>query len=290
MRTCDEILELMSAALDDQLSAAEQAELDAHLTCCPACSALFADLRGLHEASSQLEDVPAPAGFADQIMARISTDPAQDQPDNVIAFPAKKAASRPWKKWTASAAVIAIVVLGAIALPGQLGGFGNSSNSTADSAAFDTAAPAASEWAVTDSASVADGDMPAEASMEINDVIMFQDAGGENGRNKLENQLAEPEAALEDSVQEQDGIKYTATTSLSASYCGTLTLTEDSLPDGLDGFTSFSDSNGNLNYVVPADYFFSLVQDLSAEKNKNFSHSLVDAGAEYGLIIVTESP
>lgn len=39
----------LSAWLDDELGAAERARLDAHLTRCPACSAMLADLGGLRD-------------------------------------------------------------------------------------------------------------------------------------------------------------------------------------------------------------------------------------------------
>ena len=92
MRTCDETLELISAALDGPLTTEEQTALNEHLAHCPACSALYTDLSELHIACSELEEIPAPDGFADRVMAHIAADPAQNQPNNVIPFSAKPAA------------------------------------------------------------------------------------------------------------------------------------------------------------------------------------------------------
>lgn len=136
MRTCDETLELISAALDGALSDRDRAELDEHLSQCPACSALFEELRELHDQTAALEDVSAPAGFTGRVMDAIAADPAQERPENVIPFPAKKRSRAPWKGWAATAAVVAVVALGALTLPGQL--------KTADQASSsDCAAPAA---------------------------------------------------------------------------------------------------------------------------------------------------
>lgn len=127
MQACHEITELLSASLDGQLSEYEQAMLNEHLKQCPACSALFDELQSLHQAAAQLEDIPAPEGFAKQVMDRIAADPAQDKAGSVIPFPAKKSIYRSWKKWAVSAAALAIVILGAATLPGQLGAGGSAS-------------------------------------------------------------------------------------------------------------------------------------------------------------------
>lgn len=72
MRSCDEFLDLISAALDNELSADESAALDEHLNQCCVCKALFDDLRQLHDAASNQEDIAAPTGFAQQVMSRIA--------------------------------------------------------------------------------------------------------------------------------------------------------------------------------------------------------------------------
>ena len=79
MRSCDEIVELISASLDGELSADEQTALDEHIARCPACSALLDDLRALHMAAADWEEVSAPAGFAEAVMSAIAAEaePAQ---------------------------------------------------------------------------------------------------------------------------------------------------------------------------------------------------------------------
>lgn len=133
MRPCDEFLDLISAALDDELSAEENAALNEHLDQCCACRALFDDLRALHEASAHSEEIAAPDGFAQQVMDRIAAEPAQEDPARVVSFPSKRKIYYPWKKWAVSAAVVAVVVFGAYSLPGffSMGGSAPSQESLA---------------------------------------------------------------------------------------------------------------------------------------------------------------
>lgn len=100
---CNEALELLSAALDGELSPAQQAQLDQHLALCPTCRALQAELLGLEEALGTL-DVPAPAGLKDQIMKNL---PPQQGKGHVVY----------WRRWSAMAAAAALVLLGVWKLP-----------------------------------------------------------------------------------------------------------------------------------------------------------------------------
>lgn len=59
MRPCEDVLVLISAALDGELSVEESQELQAHLDACPTCSALYRELSGLHQAARELaEETP----------------------------------------------------------------------------------------------------------------------------------------------------------------------------------------------------------------------------------------
>lgn len=71
MLSCEEALEQMSQALDGLLTEAEREALEAHLAGCPACRADWAALVELHQAMGELEETPAPEGFADRVMERI---------------------------------------------------------------------------------------------------------------------------------------------------------------------------------------------------------------------------
>lgn len=107
MAHCDEYAELISAAIDGALSPAQQEKLDAHLALCPECKALYKELTALHAALSELPPVEAPAGLTERIMAAVAAE-------QVVPFaPAgKKKASVRWQRWLASAAVLAVVLLG----------------------------------------------------------------------------------------------------------------------------------------------------------------------------------
>lgn len=289
MLSCDETLEFISAALDGALTDAEQAELDEHLAHCPACSALFIELRDLHAVTAELDEIPAPVGFADQVMARIAC-PAQDQADHIVAFPSKKASHTAWKKWTVSAAVVAIVVLGAITLPGQLGA--NFQKSANDSAAYDAETLPLVEAAndgsdgFFDYAAGSDTACEESAVAENSSVSRVTSDSDETEGSFASQEIFQPQTA-------PAGDKATlvsGSAGLAAAYCGTLTLTGDVLPEGLEEFDATADSSGKLTYIVSADYFFSTVQTLDPEK---FTYTLdkaaSDPTAEYGLIIVEPS-
>lgn len=72
--TCDEYLELLSARLDGVLTEAEERALEEHQAGCPACRAAGAQLAALQPAFGELEEFPAPEGFARGVMERIRAE------------------------------------------------------------------------------------------------------------------------------------------------------------------------------------------------------------------------
>lgn len=71
---CERCLEQLSARLDGELPAGEAAELEAHLAQCPSCRALAQQLEQLHGDFPALEELEAPAGFAQGVMDRVRTE------------------------------------------------------------------------------------------------------------------------------------------------------------------------------------------------------------------------
>ena len=103
---CTRYEELMSAALDGELSADERRELDRHLAECPACAALFDELREQCAALREL-DCPFPDGLHDRILENL---PEQD------AAPVRRTFR--WRRWAAMAACLVLVLAAAVrALP-----------------------------------------------------------------------------------------------------------------------------------------------------------------------------
>lgn len=98
--TCQDVPELLSASLDGELTANEQAKLDAHLNTCPACRALYEDLAGLRAADWEPE---VPPELTERILANL---PAQHTGKVIY-----------WKRWGAMAAAIVLVALAAWRLP-----------------------------------------------------------------------------------------------------------------------------------------------------------------------------
>ena len=69
LEKCEAYWELISASLDGALTPEEQAQLDAHLSECPDCRAMWEQLSGLEP---ELMELDAPSdGFADRVMAEV---------------------------------------------------------------------------------------------------------------------------------------------------------------------------------------------------------------------------
>lgn len=110
MRPCIDFLERMNAVLDGEAAPAQEAELTAHLAICPACAALYGDLRALREGADGLL-VQAPDGFAGAVMERVRAEAAQP---GLQALPKSRRGA--WMPAAAMAAVCAIALLGSGAL------------------------------------------------------------------------------------------------------------------------------------------------------------------------------
>lgn len=138
---CQDMLELLSASLDGELTEAEQAQLNAHLDTCPSCRALYEELSGLHAACDLETEAPA------ELTARIlgSLPP---QPSGKVVY---------WRRWGAMAAAVVLIALAAWRLPQHLSvGMGS-----------DSTKPEASEEDVTLTAAMMDETAPAEAGAII---------------------------------------------------------------------------------------------------------------------------
>ena len=71
---CEQMTLLMSAWLDGELSEMEERQMREHLEQCPECRELMEQLQALHTSFSDLEEIPAPEGFADSVMERIARE------------------------------------------------------------------------------------------------------------------------------------------------------------------------------------------------------------------------
>lgn len=148
--TCEQALEAISAALDGELSGAEEKEWEDHLASCPACRALCDDLRAI-EADVLDSVLEVPEGFHDRVMAAVAEEPA--------VAPVRKKHS--WKGWGGLAAVAAVAVL-AVG-PGLFAGGGNGGGENL------AAAPSAVSMLTTgeESAPVSDAAAPAEEKSQL---------------------------------------------------------------------------------------------------------------------------
>lgn len=122
MNPCEEFELLLSARLDGELTEAETARLETHLTHCPRCRALAGELQALEGLLSEnLEEVPPALGqrLAQENWNRIPQQPPQSQ----APVPSPKG-RRSLLRGTcvAAAAVLLTVALVRIALPGGQAG------------------------------------------------------------------------------------------------------------------------------------------------------------------------
>ena len=130
---------LLDAFVDGELTAAEMAEVQAHLAECPGCQAYVDDALAIRADFPTAESTELPADFTDHIMQAVAKTP-QSRP--------KK---QPWVKLAAAAACLAVIVLVQY-------GAGLSSRNTSNEAAAYTADCAAAESTVERSADASSGD------------------------------------------------------------------------------------------------------------------------------------
>lgn len=106
----EEYAPMLSAYLDGELSAAEEARLRAHLDECEACREELAALAAVHEALLDETEYEAPAGFAEGVMARVRAEKTA----------APKKAPHIGRRWAGLAACAALAVLIGTLLPNVL--------------------------------------------------------------------------------------------------------------------------------------------------------------------------
>lgn len=125
MISCDQAVELISARLDEPLTAEEEAELAGHLAECASCRALQEDFQRLHTALTQAAahwTVEPPEDLTQRIMESVraaKTTPIQTKRDW-------------WRRrsWAALAAVLVLAVVGGSAMRLLGGGMSGSSTTT----------------------------------------------------------------------------------------------------------------------------------------------------------------
>ena len=130
---------LLDAFVDGELTAAEMAEVQAHLAECPGCQAYVDDALAIRADFPTAESTELPADFTDHIMQAVAKTP-QSRPK-----------TQPWGKLAAAAACLALIVLVQY-------GAGLSSRNTSNEAAAYTADCAVAESTVERSADASSGD------------------------------------------------------------------------------------------------------------------------------------
>jgi len=112
---CKQMMALLSAFVDGELSAAEELQVREHLAQCSECRALYEQLQALHTSFSDLEEIPAPENFAQSVMNRIR---AEEKPRVIPLF------KRPQVRAVMGLAACAVLCIGfgRVALDGGMKG------------------------------------------------------------------------------------------------------------------------------------------------------------------------
>lgn len=184
---------LLDAFVDGELTAAEMAEVQAHLAECPGCQAYVDDALAIRADFPTAESTELPADFTDHIMQAVAKTP-QSRP--------KK---QPWGKLAAAAACLAVIVLVQY-------GAGLSSRNTSNEAAAYTADCAAAESTVERSADASSGD-DADSCQPMDS----PDDSGES--DSVAADSGEPDSVAADSAQQANKSESTdGTASIQSAY------------------------------------------------------------------------
>lgn len=184
---------LLDAFVDGELTAAEMAEVQAHLAECPDCQAYVDDALAIRADFPTAESTELPADFVGHVMQAVAKTP-QSRP--------KK---QPWGKLAAAAACLAVIVLVQY-------GAGLSSRNTSNEAAAYTADCAAAESTVERSADASSGD-DADSCQPMDS----PDDSGES--DSVAADSGEPDSVAADSVQQANKSESTdGTASIQSAY------------------------------------------------------------------------
>lgn len=184
---------LLDAFVDGELTAAEMAEVQAHLAECPDCQAYVDDALAIRADFPTAESTELPADFTDHIMQAVAKTP-QSRPK-----------TQPWGKLAAAAACLALIVLVQY-------GAGLSSRNTSNEAAAYTADCAAAESTVERSADASSGD-DADSCQPMDS----PDDSGES--DSVAADSGEPDSVAADSTQQANKSESTdGTASIQSAY------------------------------------------------------------------------
>ena len=184
---------LLDAFVDGELTAAEMAEVQAHLAECPGCQAYVDDALAIRADFPTADSTELPADFTDHIMQAVAKTP-QSRPK-----------TQPWGKLAAAAACLAVIVLVQY-------GAGLSSRNTSNEAAAYTADCAAAESTMERSADASSGD-DADSCQPMDS----PDDSGES--DSVAADSGEPDSVAADSAQQANKSESTdGTASIQSAY------------------------------------------------------------------------
>lgn len=244
---------LLDAFVDGELTAAEMAEVQAHLAECPGCQAYVDDALAIRADFPTAESTELPADFTDHIMQAVAKTP-QSRPK-----------TQPWGKLAAAAACLALIVLVQY-------GAGLSSRNTSNEAAAYTADCAAAESTVERSADASSGD-DADSCQPMDS----PDDSGES--DSVAADSGEPDSVAADSTQQANKSESTdGTASIQSAYQNgksavpvitgadlpTVRVSATEIGDLLDDRTpTEQEDTGVVRYLLTRTEFDALAEELA---------------------------
>ena len=244
---------LLDAFVDGELTAAEMAEVQAHLAECPGCQAYVDDALAIRADFPTADSTELPADFTDHIMQAVAKTP-QSRPK-----------TQPWGKLAAAAACLAVIVLVQY-------GAGLSSRNTSNEAAAYTADCAAAESTVERSADASSGDDA--------DSCQPMDSADDSGESdSVAAGSGEPDSVAADSAQQANKSESTdGTASIQSAYQNgksavpvitgadlpTVRVSATEIGDLLDDRTpTEQEDTGVVRYLLTRTEFDALAEELA---------------------------
>lgn len=186
MRTCEEVMELIQRDLDHDLQDGETEALNAHMEQCPDCQQMYDRLKAMSDDLEALPKVDPPAGIVDTMLPDLDQRVAKEKERQQRAD-SKKTPPFSFRKWTAVAAALLVIVVG-WTVANQMGS--ESYDSASEGASQNMTEEQASGSAESSGDAAADGEaMPKATELETNDDSSGQQR--EEGASAPENEQEE---------------------------------------------------------------------------------------------------
>lgn len=267
MMQCNEFRELLSAWLDGELSEEESAGLAEHLAVCHECSECLAEYRQISSAVSSLAVEP-PENLASGIMYRVSLE-------------TKKGGGRRFGRFTAIAAVIALLLITAASFKGLIPGLEINTTSSALSESPEAQATAAPAGESEDAPVLRSGGEQSETTDDTDTA------------SQSDTMFAITEGSADEGAEAKSALQGGGTMGSAASEYGasetddvyaTITI-YGAVPSALEDTTPIENEDGSQQYTVSSQ-LIKLLYDSLQKDSADVSIVYGNESASTGIVVV----